>query len=150
MKKHKGQNDFNCKFCGKGFFQRKTFNSHLRASHQMSQEEVDRLRWAESGCEIDGNKCIECKIEFKTSQELFKHCAAKHDEKQKFMCDICGKSFTSKAWLTSHQKYHKGIKTKKCMKCPSAFTEHKGLRTHLRRVHNMSDEEVYALGFGAQ
>lgn len=146
MKQHKGQTDFLCKFCGKGFVQRKTFNSHLRQSHQMTQEEVDRLRWRDSGCNIDGNKCLDCDVEFGTSQELFKHCATTHDEKQKFMCDVCGKEFTSKAWLVSHQKYHRGVRNKRCTKCPSSFTEFKGLRTHLRRVHHLSSEEVYAMG----
>lgn len=61
-----------------------------------------------------------------------------------FICDFCGKAYTSKAFLLSHQKYHKGVKNKKCIKCPSMFTEDKGLRTHLRRVHKFSEEELLA------
>ncbi|KAG5676497.1 hypothetical protein PVAND_006328 [Polypedilum vanderplanki] len=146
MKKHSGQHDFVCKFCGKGYVQRKIFNSHLRNSHQVSQEEIDKLRWSVDGAQHKDNKCVECKIEFKTPHKLFEHQALIHGEGKRYICDICGKAFFSKAFLSSHQKYHKGVKNRKCTKCPSAFTEDKGLRTHLRRVHHMTDEEVYALG----
>jgi KRAB domain-containing zinc finger protein len=146
MKKHSGQHDFVCRFCGKGYVQRKIFNSHLRNSHQVSQDEIDRLRWSVNGAEMRDNKCQECRIEFKTPHKLFEHKALVHGEGKRYICDICGKAFFSKAFLASHQKYHKGVKNRKCTKCPSAFTEDKGLRTHLRRVHHMTDEEVYALG----
>lgn len=137
--------DFICKFCGKGYVERKVFNSHLRKSHQISQAEIDRMRWSTTGCEDGDSKCKDCDLEFKTPQKLFEHRALQHGDGNRFICDMCGKVFTSKAFLMSHQKYHKNVKSKKCLKCPSIFTEDKGLKTHMRRVHKMSEEELLTL-----
>lgn len=127
--------------------ERKIFNSHLRKTHQISQSEIDTMNWMQStnGYEVMDKKCKDCGQEFKAPHKLFEHRALEHGEGQRFICDFCGRVFTSKAFLLSHQKYHKGVKKKKCFKCPSIFTEEKGLRTHLRRVHKMSDEEFLAL-----
>lgn len=137
--------DFICKFCGKGYVQRKVYNQHLRKSHQISQEEVNQLRWSVNGQEVNNNRCKDCGEEFNVPHKLFEHRALVHGDGNKYICDMCGKAYTSKAFLMSHQKYHKGVKNKKCLKCPSMFTEDKGLRTHLRRVHKFTEEELIAL-----
>lgn len=80
MKKHSGLVDFVCKFCGKGYVQRKVFNQHLRKSHQISQKEIDRLRWSVNGCEVTDNKCKDCNLEFRTPHKLFDHRALLHGD----------------------------------------------------------------------
>jgi KRAB domain-containing zinc finger protein len=137
-----GEFDFICKYCGKGFMQRKIYNQHLKKSHQVTQEEIDQFNWSANGQEAGENRCKDCGQEFNVPYTLFKHRALVHGHGTKFICDICGKAFISKPFLVSHQKYHKGIRSKKCTKCPSMFTEDRGLRTHLKRVHKMTDEEM--------
>jgi uncharacterized Zn-finger protein len=103
------------------------------------------MNWSLDGREVVGKTCEDCGLEFKAPHKLFEHRALEHGQGQSFICDMCGKVFTSKALLMSHQKYHKGVKNKKCFKCPSVFTEDKGLRTHLRRVHKLTEEDMLAL-----
>lgn len=102
------------------------------------------MNWIVNGHVLD-RKCKDCGLEFKKPHKLLEHQALEHGQGQTFICDMCGKIFTSKSLLMSHQKYHKGVKSKKCFKCPSIFTEGKGLRTHLRRVHKLSGEELLML-----
>lgn len=83
MRKHSGLVDFVCKFCGKGYVQRKVFNQHLRKSHQISQEEIDQLRWSVDGCEVRDNKCKDCNEEFKSPHKLFDHRALMHGDGQR-------------------------------------------------------------------
>lgn len=101
--------------------------------------------WSSNGREVVDKMCQDCGLEFKVHHKLIEHRALKHGQGQTFICDMCGKVFTSKILLMNHQKYHKGVKNRKCFKCPSIFTEDKGLRTHLRRVHKMSEQELLTL-----
>lgn len=137
QKKHEGKFEYNCTYCEKGFVQRKVLNQHLKKSHQISQEEIDEIQRTSGTCNI-------CDCVFKSSQKLSEHRTFTHGIGDKFQCDSCGKIFFSKVVLTSHQKYHQqDFKKKKCFKCPSTFTEEKGLKTHMRRVHKMSEVAIF-------
>lgn len=137
QKKHEGKFEFKCTYCSKDFVQRKTLNQHLKKSHQISQEEIDKIQKA-------NETCSECGLVFKNSQKLSEHKAILHQMGDKFQCDFCGKIFFSRIVLISHQKYHKSSdKKKKCLKCPSTFIEAKGLKTHMRRVHKMTEVEIF-------
>jgi KRAB domain-containing zinc finger protein len=137
-KKHDGNFEYKCKYCTKGFVQRKTLNQHLRKSHQITQDEIEQIQKL-------SEKCAECGLIFKTSQKLSEHRAFSHNLGSKYVCDFCGKIFFSRVVLISHQKYHQDDKNKnkKCSKCPSSFTELKGLKTHMRRVHKMSEVDIF-------
>lgn len=137
-KQHEGTFDFRCQYCSKGYTQRKILNQHLRNSHQISKAEIDAM--TQSDC-----VCCDCNQTFGTPQKLSDHRALEHGSGEMFICDMCAKVFLSRIKLISHQKYHRGEKKKKCNLCPSIFTEERGLRTHLRRVHSMSENEAYEM-----
>lgn len=137
-RKHEGKFDFKCEYCGKGYVQRKTLNQHLRGSHQISKEEIEAMNKT-------NNICIECDKTFNTTEKLYEHRALQHGTGEKYICDMCAKIFVSRVKLISHQKYHRDEKKNKCKICPSLFTEDKGLKTHLRRVHKLTEAEIYEM-----
>jgi uncharacterized Zn-finger protein len=93
--------------------ERKSFNNHLRKTHQLSEKEVQEQR---------------------TEQ---------NESGKDYLCEICSKSFQSLQLLGNHMKYHQGVKSQKCPLCPSSFIESRGLNNHLRRTHNLTEEEIY-------
>jgi uncharacterized Zn-finger protein len=110
---HTNQRNFVCSFCSKTFVERKSFNNHLRKTHQLSEKEVQEQR---------------------TEQ---------NESGKDYLCEICSKSFQSLQLLGNHMKYHQGVKSQKCPLCPSSFIESRGLNNHLRRTHNLTEEEIY-------
>ncbi|CAG9133796.1 unnamed protein product [Plutella xylostella] len=51
---------------------------------------------------------------------------------KKFFCDICGKGFISKSYLTFHiQTKHLNTKINECKKCGKTFASKSGLRMHM-------------------
>ncbi|CRL07559.1 CLUMA_CG020524, isoform A [Clunio marinus] len=138
QKIHEGLFDFTCKYCDKRFVLRKVYNQHLRKVHKATKEEIAVMKNSDL-------TCIECNKVFKTSHSMKEHKAWEHGTVDKFICDICGKSFMSRIKLTSHQKYHQEEKMKLCKICPSTFTEEKGLKTHLRRVHKINEINLFEM-----
>lgn len=103
MQRHSGQYDFVCTFCKKGYTMRKTYNQHLMQVHKLTEDLIRR----------SVNPCKDCNnLNFKTPVKFINHREAVHDGIV-FICDKCGKAFSNKIILQSHQKYHKGEKTKK-------------------------------------
>nr|XP_019955391.1 PREDICTED: zinc finger protein 850-like [Paralichthys olivaceus] len=55
-----------------------------------------------------------------------------HTSKQSLICDICGKMFKFKSWLTVHQRTHTGERPYPCQTCGKGFTDIPTLNVHLR------------------
>jgi KRAB domain-containing zinc finger protein len=55
------------------------------------------------------------------------------DEKRRYTCPLCDKSFYQKKILRQHRKIH-GERNYKCEICSRAFTENSRLREHMK-VH---------------
>lgn len=77
QKYHNGQRDFKCKYCHKSYVERKSYNQHLRKSHQCTAEEIEALKWDASGSQ-SGNKCTECHKVFETPKRMQEHKATIH------------------------------------------------------------------------
>ncbi|CAI5768411.1 domain-containing 1-like [Podarcis lilfordi] len=63
-----------------------------------------------------------------------------HLEEKPYECSDCGKRFSRKADLVSHQRIHTGEKPYKCPDCGTSFSDCSSLSRH-RRTH--SDERPY-------
>lgn len=122
--------------CGKKFTDRSLLKihekKHLKKSHQTTRKEINQ-------------KCAECGLIFKSSQNLSEHRAFTHGAGDIFCCDYCGKLFFSRVMLMSHQKCHKVVKKNKCSICSLEFIDKYRLKTHLRRVHKMNENEIFEI-----
>ena len=76
--------------------------------------------------------CKQCNKVFGRLRYLRKHVAT-HRTERKYLCDECGKGFTTKTYLTHHRKSHVE-KVFRCSQCE--FTSHVGSAVHAhRQVH---------------
>ena len=53
----------------------------------------------------------------------------------KFVCKICGKSYTTRRGMRTHMQYHSTERPHRCETCNAAFKVRSKLRDHVRLVH---------------
>ena len=91
----------------------------------------------------DLNSCFQCNVSFKTEKlfksHLFQHNVVMQDEEQtkdKFKCNQCAKTFTSKGFIKYHLLCHSKPKINfPCDICKNEFSNKQGLRIHLK-IHD--------------
>ncbi|XP_022247379.1 gastrula zinc finger protein XlCGF8.2DB-like [Limulus polyphemus] len=85
---------------------------------------------------LDIFSCNMCEEKFSQKKILLDHCYTMHGVMQSFICDFCGKCFSSKESLQNHQTIHVGDKPYPCEICFQAFSEKSFLIYHLRTHYN--------------
>ena len=78
-------------------------------------------------------ECDICKGVFADFDEFDKHCNNVH---RRFICDFCGKQFTSKPNRDRHVRYHTGEKPYKCELCNLSFFRGDDLKYHRTTRHS--------------
>ena len=73
-----------CNECPKTFLNISTFKTHSKEQHEQNRNDVNF-------------KCQVCKKEIKLQRNLKRHQETHLEEKEKFDCCYCNKSFTRKA-----------------------------------------------------
>ncbi|KAM7536213.1 hypothetical protein Aperf_G00000097842 [Anoplocephala perfoliata] len=59
--------------------------------------------------------------------------------RKRFLCDICGKSFTTSSYRKSHiEVVHGHKKPYRCDQCGRAYTQKHSLKKHIKNVHSAS------------
>lgn len=119
---------FNCPNCRAAFENRKCYIYHrkLCIASKSTQQELF--------------KCDYCGIEYDKKPSLRIHILHKHLNTQQYICQICGKSTSTKAHLESHELIHKNERTEILCYCGSKFRTDIGYKMHLR-IH--SGEKPY-------
>eukprot|EP00111_Clytia_hemisphaerica_P002623 TCONS_00007448-protein len=152
-KLHQNTEPFGCKDCGKLFKKEINLTKHINSVHK------NRIQ-----CDVCGQSMsslgylkrhqiihisVECKVCGKLCANQFKlkEHQVIHNAKA-FQCDVCGNSFTQKAYLSKHKDMvHKGIKPFKCNACGKYFAQRGDLRVHIAAKHKQEkDFKCYECG----
>lgn len=136
------QSMFLCNECGSAFPTRQLLYGHrYSARHFFPRRSDGQLKVA----------CEECNEIFSTAKELLVHHQKFHSISvgqnvldRRYLCEICGKSYTQSSHLWQHLRFHKGIKPFGCSVpgCSRTFTIRPDLNDHIRKCHTL--ERPYA------
>ena len=78
-------------------------------------------------------QCELCGLQFDTIDIFRKHCMTHRPEK--FVCNVCQRTFKYQSNLKRHMRDHLGDKRHKCKFCGESFTRSDKLGSHIVRVH---------------
>ncbi|KAK9508668.1 hypothetical protein O3M35_006171 [Rhynocoris fuscipes] len=118
---HVGKKPYPCDVsgCDKGYTSVYHLRRHKASVHESSSKETPSFK-----CEYEG-----CTAQFKTRQNAKKHFKRTHEGRQ---CKECGKIFTKRSQLITHQYEHTGVIPFKCPTCNAGFLRGGELRRHQR------------------
>ncbi|XP_055590191.1 uncharacterized protein LOC129742326 [Uranotaenia lowii] len=106
---------FICPFCYEGFEEKKNLENHLY------WQEITKL----------------FKMSNKQEMPVVK-LTSDVDGKERFVCDLCGKDFSTKGNLKSHRNLHDSAQRQfKCEHCEKDFTKKSNLNVHILRAHTV-------------
>ncbi|CAL4122293.1 unnamed protein product [Meganyctiphanes norvegica] len=164
MKAH-ASNDISCIFCDSTFQSRAEYNKHMEFIHIDKYGTVSpnvdvvpnyctcricfKIFPQRSGLNehmkihLEEKKCPKCDYTSKIKAQLEIHIASQCETVQAFKCKECGKQFSSEPFLKRHKIIHSAKKPYECTECNFKSSHSQSLRSHLRKVHNKRDEDIY-------
>ena len=124
-KKHQEKSEVICPECGEKFASIKYLNRHAKKHQEKSEEKEDKLY-----------VCNLCGVQFPKYATLHYHMRTGHRDPyaEVLACEHCGKKFTIRSNLTSHQQLHYPP-TLPCQLCGTLFHNAKYLKLHINKVH---------------
>jgi len=139
---------YTCELCGKESRGEKFHAKHMYSQHGIESKincdecnkECASIRELEDHRRVNHSvaSCHLCGKSFFSSAHLTSHLRQVHEVGSKeddFICEICARSFPTKAYLRIHAKVHKE-KSIQCTLCPKMFRWESGYKSHLESAHS--------------
>jgi len=117
-----------CQVCGASFVSKGNLKQHMEAIHEKKRDFA----------------CNVCDAKFYFKHKMEEHVKAKHLGEKNFKCEKCDMRFSCNAMRYHHnQKVHEGVEFR-CHICGKDFSFKKGLRRHIKNVHDGAGQLVDA------
>ncbi|XP_037813430.1 zinc finger protein 658B-like [Lucilia sericata] len=125
IRRHTGENPYQCDQCEKGFPRRQDLVVHQR-KHTGEKPHM----------------CTICGKSFSRANKLARHMRV-HTGERPYKCTKCQRSFAQSNDLKIHMRRHTGEKPYKCSVCLEAFICGAALKTHRRQKNHHSPKDEY-------
>ncbi|XP_013073707.2 myoneurin-like isoform X13 [Biomphalaria glabrata] len=116
-----------------------------RIDPQILQYPLQESLYTQASKDHNVTECPHCQ-EKVLSTSFKTHLSQFHGNKMPFQCQLCGKGFFSTSGLNHHKLAHEGRKFM-CTICDSKFNQKSHLKTHLNKIHKLSQCTVCSLLF---
>lgn len=129
--KHLGIKPYICSVekCEVAFSSRYNLSKHIKKFHKPGG--------------VGAHPCNICGKVIQGSIGVLKYHQKRHNIDQKsYICQICGKGFTMKWYLTQHSIIHTGEFPHKCKYCGKRFNNKWSMKTHEKNIHEKKNQMV--------
>lgn len=131
--------DLNCKVCRDNFDSYESIIDHIVTAHkERYNRKVDDNFLKFRLNDDDGFPCLLCEFKGKHLFSLITHTHSEHN-KNKIICDTCGKPYATEATLQNHIKSAHEKRVLKCKHCEASFYTFQDRRAHDIKVHKINE-----------
>lgn len=131
--------EFSCDICYKLLKTEKALIRHKNKTHSIYKDKKESKQFY---CDIGG-----CEEVFILRKLLWNHMLTDHgidispENKERFVCPVCGKKCPSKHDLEKHVLKHTNQKNFVCVECGKQFKGETGLKVHIKRHQGIFDHK---------